>query len=295
MVAKFALLGVKIEPKAETDLAAFSAALSSLCDDNPNLTCHMDVGSGETMIGGKSEEHLDQMIGALKAKDLTFAINPPQICYRETIKRKARIDFTHKKLFGGAGQFARVILEVEPNERGAGNQFANNAPESSVPSRFLSGADKGLNSVLVAGVMINAPVVDIRITLVDGAFHDDDSSPLTFEIASRAALRSGLDSAGPVLLQPVMQVEITTPEQYVGSVIGDLIRRTGRIAGTSQQDDNCVVKAIVPLANLFGYARDLKTLSQGRGSFKMEYSHYDTVPGGIDDPENFPPAMAMRT
>jgi elongation factor G len=294
MKSKFALIEVKVEPKSGTDLGAYSVALTSYCDNDPNLTCRIDVDTGAATIGGMSDEHLDCMFGDLKMQGLDLEVSPPQICYRETIQRKAKIDYTHKKLLFGTGQFARVIMEVEPNERDKGNQFDNKAPESSIPRHFLQGIDKGLNSVMDAGVMINAPVVDIRITLIDGAFHDRDSSPLTFEIASRAALRSGLDSAGPLLLQPMMQIEVTTPDRYLGQLIGDLNRRTGIIVGTAQQDDNCVVEAIVPLANLLGYTHDLNLLSEGHGSFKMKYDHYAAVPAGSDGPENFPPALAMR-
>ncbi len=254
----------------------------------------MDADGCEAHVGGTCTVNLDKLVRALNARGFDLEVSLPRICYRETIQKKSRIDYTHKKLFGGSGQFARVIFDIEPNQRDAGYQFANNALETSIPSFYLTGINKGLNSVLDAGILIGAPVVDIRITLVDGAFHDIDSSPLAFEIASRAALRGGLESADAVLLQPMMNVEISTPGRFSGVVIGDLNERYGVITDVAEQDDHFILTVVVPLANMLDYAHTLSLLTHGQGRFAMAYSHYAVVAGSGDNPENSPPAMAMR-
>jgi elongation factor G len=294
MAAKNSLIELKIEPKSKTDLAIFTAVLTALCHDDPNASCRIDTESGEVILGGKSDQHLDDIISAVIAKGIAVSVGAPQISYRETIQRKVIKDYSYKRVFGGHGHFARVILEVEPTERGAGYEFVNKAPESSIPRRYLSGIDKGLDSVLRAGILAGFPVVDIRITLLDGGFHESDSSVGAFEIAARAALREGLESAKSVMLRPIMKVEISAPEHFIGSVIHDMNRRIGKVVGTARQGDDCTVKATVPLSNMLGYSLSLKSMSQGHGRFTMDYSHYEVVRGGDDDPDNFPPAVGMR-
>jgi elongation factor G len=295
--ATFPLIELKIEPKSKTDMAMFTAVLMSLCHNDPNAFCSIDVGNGEVILGGKSEEHLDGVIGALIKQGIAVSIGAPQVAYRETITRKVTKDYSHKRMFGGQGQFARVVLEIEPRERGAGYEFENRASEEAIPRRYLSGVEKGLNSALSAGVIMGVPVVDIKIALIDGAYHQEDSSPLAFEVASRQALREALVKPGSILLQPMMRVEITVPEVFVGSIIGDLNNRVGTIVDTAQSGYNCIVSATVSLSNMLGYSNSLKSLSKGQGISTMSYSHYEAVHGfggGDGEPDNFPPAVGMR-
>jgi len=205
------------------------------------------------------------------------------VAYREKLTRRQEIDYTHKKQTGGTGQFARVKLVVEPNEPGAGFSFESKIVGGAVPKEYIPGVEKGLNSVLGAGILAGFPVVDIKVELVDGAFHDVDSSALAFEIASRAALREALQKGGSVLLEPVMKVEVVSPEDYTGSVIGDLNSRRGQIQGQDMRGNANVINAMVPLANMFGYVNNLRSMSQGRANFTMQFDHYEEVPRGEAD------------
>ena len=190
-------------------------------------------------------------------------------------------DYTHKKQTGGTGQFARVILEVEPNEKGAGNAFESKIVGGSVPKEYIPGVEKGLNSVLSSGPVIGFPVVDLKVTLIDGAYHEVNSSAIAFEIATRMAMREAFDQAGAVLLEPIMKVEVTSPEEFLGGVIGDLNSRRGQIVGTSMRGNANIINALVPLANMFGYINNLRSMSQGRASYTMQFDHYAQVPGAV--------------
>jgi elongation factor G len=205
-------------------------------------------------------------------------VGAPQVAYREKISKKVIEDYTHKKQSGGTGQFARVKFEVEPNEPGKGFEFESKIVGGAVPKEYIPGVEKGLNSVLGAGVLAGFPVVDLKVSLIDGAFHEVDSSALAFEIASRAALREALRKGSSVLLEPVMKVEVVTPEEYTGSVIGDLNSRRGQIQGQDMRGNANVVSAMVPLANMFGYVNNLRSFSQGRASYSMVFDHYSEVP-----------------
>ena len=210
-------------------------------------------------------------------------VGAPQVAYREAISRKVTKDYTHKKQTGGTGQFARVILEVEPNEKGAGNAFESKVVGGSVPKEYIPGVEKGLNSVLNSGPLIGFPVVDLKVTLIDGGYHEVDSSAIAFEIATRAAMREAFEFAGPVLLEPIMKVEVTSPEEFLGGVIGDLNSRRGQIMGTSMRGNANIINALVPLANMFGYINNLRSMSQGRASYTMQFDHYAQVPGAVAD------------
>lgn len=290
--SRFHLIEIEIEPKSKTDMEKFHSALASLVRSDPNAFSRVDPQSGKTHIGGVDELHLDELIGALMSQGLALTIGPPQIAYRETVTRKTIADFTHKKLTGGVGQFARVILEIEPNENGAGYAFECRIVDDAVPKEYIPGVEKGLRSALGSGILAGFPVVDIKIALISGAYHEVDSSAITFEIASRAALREGLGKADAVLLEPLMKVEVTSPADYLGSVIGDLNSRRGQVIGTSSRGSTQIVKALVPLANMFGYANNLRSLSRGRASYTMMYSHYQAI--AMPGPDNFPPAIGMR-
>jgi elongation factor G len=228
------------------------------------------------------ELHLDIKIDILKRTYKVDAnIGAPQVAYRERISKPVTIDYTHKKQTGGSGQFARVKIVAEPNEPGAGYLFESKIVGGNVPKEYIPGVEKGLESVLGSGVLAGFPVVDLKVQLVDGAYHEVDSSALAFEIASRAALREALQKGGSVLLEPIMKVEVVTPEDYTGGVIGDLNSRRGQIQGQDMRGNAVVVNAMVPLANMFGYVNTLRSMSQGRATFTMQFDHYEQVPSNV--------------
>jgi elongation factor G len=203
------------------------------------------------------------------------------VAYRETVTRKAEIDYTHKKQTGGSGQFARVKLAIEPGEPGSGFQFDSKVIGGSVPKEYIPGVEKGLKSVLDNGILAGFPVIDFKVSLIDGAYHEVDSSALAFEIASRAALREGIQKAGPKLLEPIMKVEVVSPEEYLGGIIGDLTSRRGQVQGQEMRGNATVMNALVPLANMFGYVNTLRSMSQGRASYTMQFDHYAQVPQNV--------------
>jgi elongation factor G len=259
-----------------------AVALHKLAAEDPSFRVSTDSESGETIIKGMGELHLDIKVDILKrTHKVEVAVGAPQVAYREAITRKKTKDYTHKKQTGGTGQFARVILEIEPNEKGKGNEFESKIVGGSVPKEYIPGVEKGLNSVLTSGPLIGFPMVDIKVSLVDGAYHEVDSSAIAFEIATRQALREAFQEAGPVLLEPMMKVEVTSPEEFVGSVIGDLNSRRGQIVGTSMRGNANIINALVPLANMFGYINNLRSMSQGRASYTMQFDHYAQVPGAV--------------
>ena len=276
------VIEMKVEPKTKGDQEKMAVALYKLAAEDPSFRVSTDQESGETIIKGMGELHLDIKVDILKrTHKVEVQVGAPQVAYRETITKPTRIDYTHKKQTGGTGQFARVIFEVEPNEKGAGYEFESKIVGGSVPKEFIPGVEKGLNSVMSSGSLIGFPVVDVKVALVDGAFHEVDSSAIAFEIASRAALREALQKASPVLLEPVMKVEVTSPEEYLGGVIGDLNSRRGQIMGTTSRGNAQIVNAMVPLANMFGYINTLRSMSQGRASYTMQFDHYEQVPSNV--------------
>jgi len=208
-------------------------------------------------------------------------VGAPQVAYRETITRRAEVDYTHKKQTGGSGQFARVKIVLEPQEQGAGFAFESKVVGGSVPREYIPGVEKGVRSVLDNGVLAGFPMLDLKVELIDGAYHEVDSSALAFEIAARAAFREGVQKAGPKLLEPIMKVEVVSPEDYVGGVIGDLTSRRGQILGQEMRGNATVINAMVPLANMFGYVNTLRSMSQGRAQFTMQFDHYSQVPQNV--------------
>jgi elongation factor G len=276
------VIEMKVEPKTKVDQEKMAVALYKLAAEDPSFRVSTDSESGETIIKGMGELHLDIKVDILKrTHKVEVMVGAPQVAYRETITRKQEIDYTHKKQTGGTGQFARVILEIEPNDKGAGYEFESKIVGGTVPKEFIPGVEKGLNSVMTAGVLIGFPVVDVKIALTDGAYHEVDSSAIAFEIAARQALREGLQKCGPILLEPVMKVEVTSPEEFLGGVIGDLNSRRGQIIGTSMRGNAQIVNAMVPLANMFGYINNLRSMSQGRASYTMQFDHYEQVPTAV--------------
>ena len=273
------VIEMAVEPKSKGDQEKLTTALIKLATEDPSFRVATDPESGQTIIKGMGELHLDIKVDILKrSHKVDVNVGAPQVAYREKITRRAEIDYTHKKQSGGSGQFARVKIVVEPNEPGKGFEFDSQIVGGSVPREYIPGVEKGLESVLGAGVLAGFPVVDVKVTLVDGAYHEVDSSALAFEIAGRAALREGLQKGASVLLEPIMKVEVVTPEEYTGSVIGDLNSRRGQIQGQDMRGNAVVVQAMVPLANMFGYVNNLRSFSQGRASYTMLFDHYSEVP-----------------
>jgi elongation factor G len=276
------VIEIAIEPKTKGDQEKLAVALQRLSAEDPSLRVSTDQESGQTILKGMGELHLDVKVDILKrTHKVDVSVGAPQVAYRETITRETTVDYTHKKQTGGSGQFARIKIEVSPVPPGQGYSFDSKVVGGSVPREFIPGVEKGLASVLTSGVLAGFPVVDIQVKLVDGASHDVDSSALAFEIASRAALREALQKGGPVLLEPVMKVEVVTPEEYLGSVIGDINSRRGQIAGTDTRGNAQVVNAMVPLANMFGYVNTLRSMSQGRAQYTMQFDHYEQVPQAV--------------
>jgi elongation factor G len=278
------VIEMKVEPKTKVDQEKMAVALYKLAAEDPSFRVSTDSESGETIIKGMGELHLDIKVDILKrTHKVEVVVGAPQVAYREAITRKITKDYTHKKQTGGTGQYARVILEIEPAEKGAGNSFEARIVGGSVPKEYIPGVEKGLNSVLNSGPLIGFPVVDMKVALVDGAYHDVDSSAIAFEIATRAAMREAFETAGAVLLEPIMKVEVTAPDEYLGGVIGDLNSRRGQIMGTSTRGNAQIVNAMVPLANMFGYINSLRSMSQGRASYTMQFDHYEQVPNAVAD------------
>jgi elongation factor G len=276
------VIEIAVEPKTKGDQERLGVALSRLAAEDPSFRVSTDPESGQTILKGMGELHLDIKVDILRrTHKVEVNVGAPQVAYRETISRPTTVDYTHKKQTGGSGQFARVKLEVSPAGVGKGNSFESEIVGGVVPKEYIPGVDKGVKSVLTSGVLAGFPVVDVAVALVDGAYHDVDSSALAFEIASRAALREALQKASPVLLEPIMKVEVVTPEDYLGSVIGDINSRRGQIAGTDTRGNAQVVNAMVPLANMFGYVNQLRSMSQGRAQYTMQFDHYEQVPQAV--------------
>jgi elongation factor G len=276
------VIEVAVEPKTKGDQEKLGIALNRLAQEDPSFRVSVDHESGQTIIKGMGELHLDIIVDRMKREFKVEAnVGAPQVAYRETVSKPAEIDYTHKKQTGGSGQFARVKLAIEPNEQGKGYEFENKVVGGNVPKEYVPGVQKGVQSVIDAGVLAGFPILDVKVTLVDGAYHDVDSSVMAFEIASRAAFREGAMKAGPKLLEPMMKVEVVTPEDYVGGIIGDLTSRRGQVRGQESRGNAAVINAMVPLANMFGYVNTLRSMSQGRAQFTMQFDHYAQVPQAV--------------
>jgi elongation factor G len=277
------VIEIAIEPKSKADQEKLGVALAKLVAEDPSFRVTTDQESGQTIIKGMGELHLDIKVDILKRTYKVEAnIGAPQVAYREKLTRPATVTYTHKKQTGGSGQYAEVKIVAEPLPPGGENfVFENEIVGGAVPKEYVPGVEKGLESVLGSGVLAGFPVVDLKVSLVDGKFHEVDSSALAFEIAARMALREALQKGGAVLLEPVMKVEVVTPEDYTGSVIGDLNSRRGQIQGQDMRGNANVITAMVPLANMFSYVNNLRSMSQGRATFTMQFDHYAEVPKAI--------------
>ena len=278
------VIEIAIEPKSKADQEKLGIALQKLASEDPSFRVSTDHESGQTILKGMGELHLDIKVDILRRTYKVDAnVGAPQVAYRESISRKAEIDYTHKKQTGGTGQFARIKVIFEPGEPGSGFVFESKVVGGSVPKEYVPGVEKGIASVMDNGLLAGFPLIDFKATLIDGAYHDVDSSVLAFEIAARAAFRELRERGSPKLLEPIMKVEVLTPDEYMGDVIGDLNSRRGQISGTETRGNAQVVTAQVPLANMFGYVNNLRGMSQGRAQFSMVYDHYETVPQVVAD------------
>ncbi|MBL3560824.1 elongation factor G [Rhodovulum sulfidophilum] len=278
------VIEIAVEPKSKADQEKMALALQRLAAEDPSFRVETNIESGQTIMKGMGELHLDILVDRMKREFKVEAnIGAPQVAYRETISHKADVDYTHKKQTGGTGQFARVKLEIMPTEPGEGYSFESRIVGGAVPKEYIPGVEKGIKSVMDSGPLAGFPVIDLKVALVDGAFHDVDSSVLAFEIATRAGMREGLKKAGAKLLEPIMKVEVVTPEEYTGSIIGDLTSRRGMVQGQDTRGNANVISAMVPLANMFGYINTLRSMSSGRAVFTMQFDHYEPVPQNISD------------
>jgi elongation factor G len=278
------VIEIAVEPKTKADQEKMGIALARLAAEDPSFRVETDFESGQTIMRGMGELHLDILIDRMKREFKVEAnIGAPQVAYRETVSREAEIDYTHKKQSGGSGQFARVKMVIMPTEPGEGYSFESKIVGGSVPKEYVPGVEKGIKSVMDSGPLAGFPVIDFKVALIDGAYHDVDSSVLAFEIAARAAMREGLKKAGAKLLEPIMKVEVVTPEEYTGGIIGDLTSRRGMVNGQDSRGNANVIDAFVPLANMFGYINTLRSMSSGRANFTMQFDHYEAVPQNISD------------
>ena len=278
------VMEIAVEPKTQSDQEKMSRALGRLAAEDPSFKVSSDPESGQTIISGMGELHLEIIVDRmLREFKVDANIGQPQVAYRETVSTKAEVDYTHKKQTGGAGQFARLKIKVEPLPSGSGFEFENKVRGGAVPREYVPGVKKGLRSAMEAGIMTGFPVTDLKVTLLDGDSHDVDSSVMAFEIAARAAFREVAQKAKPQLLEPMMRVEIVTPEDYLGDIIGNLNSRRGNVSGMDQRGNARVINALAPLANMFGYVNSLRSMSQGRAQFTMHFDHYAVVPNQVSE------------
>ena len=278
------VIEIAVEPKTKGDQEKMSMGLQRLAAEDPSFRVETDLESGQTIMKGMGELHLDILVDRLKREFKVEAnIGAPQVAYRETIGHEIEHTYTHKKQSGGSGQFAEVKMIISPTEPGEGYSFESRIVGGAVPKEYIPGVEKGINSVMDSGPLAGFPVIDFKVALIDGKFHDVDSSVLAFEIAARMCMREGMRKAGAKLLEPIMRVEVVTPEEYTGSIIGDLTSRRGQVQGQDTRGNAIAINAMVPLANMFGYINNLRSMSSGRAQFTMQFDHYDPVPQNISD------------
>jgi len=278
------VIEIAVEPKTKADQEKMSTGLARLAAEDPSFRVETDLESGQTIMKGMGELHLDILVDRLKREFKVEAnIGAPQVAYRETIGHEVEHTYTHKKQSGGSGQFAEVKMIISPTEPGEGYSFESRIVGGAVPKEYIPGVEKGINSVMDSGPLAGFPVIDFKVALIDGKFHDVDSSVLAFEIAARMGMREGMRKAGAKLLEPIMKVEVVTPEEYTGGIIGDLTSRRGQVQGQDTRGNAIAIDAQVPLANMFGYINTLRSMSSGRANFTMQFGHYEPVPQNISE------------
>ncbi|MEZ5708183.1 MAG: elongation factor G [Blastomonas sp.] len=276
------VIELSVEPKTKADQEKMGVALNRLAAEDPSFRVSTDHESGQTIIKGMGELHLDILVDRMKREFKVEAnVGAPQVAYRESLAKEVELDYTHKKQSGGSGQFGRVKIRVTPGERGQGINFIDEIKGGNIPREYIPSVEKGMRETAETGSLIGFPIIDFDIHLIDGAYHDVDSSALAFEIAGRGAMREAAQKAGIKLLEPIMKVEVVTPEDYLGDVIGDMNSRRGQIQGTDSRGNAQVLDALVPLANMFGYVNQLRSFTQGRAQYTMHFSHYDEVPANV--------------
>src|SRR5689334_11394291 len=278
------VIEVAVEPKTKADQEKMGIALNRLAAEDPSFRVTTDHESGQTIIKGMGELHLEILVDRMKREFKVEAnVGAPQVAYREYLARPVELTYTHKKQSGGSGQFGEVKVKLTPGERGSGITFTDSIKGGNIPREYIPSVEKGMRETAESGKLIGFPIVDFDIALRDGKYHEVDSSALAFEIAGRGAMREGADKAGIKILEPIMKVEVVTPEDFMGDVIGDLNSRRGQIQGTDSRGNAQVVTAMVPLANMFGYINTLRSMSQGRAQYSMQFDHYEQVPQAIAD------------
>jgi elongation factor G len=276
------VIKMSIEPKTKADQEKMGVALQRLAAEDPTLRLSQDETTNQTLIEGMGELHLDIIVDRMRREfGVEATKGQPQVAFKEAITRAVKQEGKYVKQTGGRGQYGHVWLEIEPQERGKGFEFVNKVVGGAIPREFISSVEKGVKDSVSKGVIAGYPLVDVKVTVYDGSYHDVDSSDVAFQIAASMAMKDGVKAAGPVLLEPVMKVEVTTPEEFFGSIVGDLNSRRGRIMGSEDRGNSRVVDAMIPLAEMFGYITDLRGMSQGRASFTMEFDHYEEVPRNI--------------
>lgn len=276
------VIELSVEPKTKADQEKMGIALNRLSAEDPSFRVSTDHESGQTIIKGMGELHLDIIVDRMRREFKVEAnVGAPQVAYREYLAREVDVDYTHKKQSGGSGQFGRIKFTVKPGERGTGVVFKDEVKGGNIPKEYIPSVEKGMRETALSGSLIGFPIIDFEITLYDGAYHDVDSSALAFEIAGRAGMREAAQKAGIKLLEPIMKVEVVSPEEYLGDVIGDMNSRRGQIQGTDSRGNAQVVESMVPLANMFGYVNQLRSFTQGRANYSMFFNHYDEVPSNV--------------
>ena len=276
------VIDISVEPKTKDSVEKMTLGLQKLAGEDPSLRLKTDQETGQTILSGMGELHLEIIVDRLRREyGVEANIGAPQVAYRETITQKHTETYTHKKQSGGSGQYAEVKITFEPKERNTGIEFSNSVVGGSIPKEYIPAVDKGIKVQADTGVLAGFPTVDFKFSLVDGKYHDVDSSALAFEIAAKACFREGMKKAGPVILEPIMDVEVTTPQDHVGDVVGDLNRRRGVIQSQDMAGTSVIVRAHVPLKEMFGYISNLRGMTKGRASFSMQFHHYDPVPRNV--------------
>ena len=278
------VIELSVEPKTKADQEKMGIALNRLAAEDPSFRVSTDHESGQTIIKGMGELHLEILVDRMKREFKVEAnVGAPQVAYREYLAKPVDVDYTHKKQSGGTGQFGRVKMILTPTEPGEGYSFESRIVGGAIPKEYIPGVEKGIKSVMDSGPLAGFPVIDFKVALIDGAFHDVDSSVLAFEIAARMGMREGMKKAGAKLLEPIMKVEVITPEEYTGGIIGDLTSRRGQVQGQDTRGNAIAIDAFVPLANMFGYINTLRSMSSGRAQFTMQFDHYEAVPQNVSD------------
>lgn len=282
MVFPDPVISVAVEPKTKADQEKMGIALQKLAQEDPSFRVETDEESGQTIISGMGELHLEILVDRmLREFKVSAEVGQPQVAYRETIRASVNQEYKYAKQSGGRGQYGHVFLKIEPQDAGQGYEFINDIKGGAIPKEFIPAVDKGIKEALGAGVLAGYKVEDVKVTLYDGSYHDVDSSEMAFKLAASMGFKEGCRKAKPVILEPIMKVEVETPEDFMGDVIGDLNRRRGQINSMDDRSGNKIVNAFCPLAEMFGYSTDLRSQTQGRASYSMEFDHYDEVPRNV--------------